>query len=126
MCDRIELSAEARSLLPTLSERRIFVTAPVLNALVNPFSSGDFITLPPGYATNLCGSDRGFQSVTEKVEKVEILAVSHARVLNYHNNKRGLFLPTIQFRLNDKDCEGDVTVDLLRLNNLDADIEFFA
>lgn len=124
-CDRVGVSAEPKGFLQILNERSILVTATALNALVNPFSAGDMISLPAGFAASLCGADRGYQFVTGKEEKVEIIDVTPARILNYHNNNRGLFLPTIYFRLNDRDCEGDVTVDLVRINNLDTGIEMF-
>lgn len=100
------------------------MTAPV-NAFVNPFIAGDTVTLPAGFEAQMTGSDRGFTFVVPKEETATVLDTTPARQIRYHNGKRAIFLPTVIFSLKDKEYEAEITVDLLRANNIDAKIMIF-
>lgn len=95
------------------------------NAFNNPFIAGDKVILPAGLVAQMSAPDRGFTFIVPKETTVTVIDTTPARYSRYHNGKNSLFLPTILFRLNEKEYEAELTVDLMRVNNIDAGIMIF-
>lgn len=95
-----------------------------VNALNNPFKEGDTVVVPAGFeAVLLIPGVPKYLALEEQVT-AEVTNVTQPQMSRFDKE---VFMPTIAFRMQDgKQYEGDLTVDIIKANNLDTEIVMFS
>lgn len=97
-----------------------------VNALNNPFIEGDTIVIPVDFEAVLLSPGIPKPLTLEGTATAEVTNVNPAWMSRAKNSDREVFMPTVAFRMqNGKEYEGEVTVELLKSNNLNPFILVF-
>lgn len=96
------------------------------NALTNPFNVGDTIVVPADFEAVLLSPGVPKPLSLEETATAEVTNATQPRHTTYRNGEKDLFMPTVAFRLNGREYDGYLTVELLKANNINPNIKIYS